>query len=199
MMLVVCSSSKPTQLIGGPGNTGRKLPKIPTSIKRNPRNTNKISIVKGCSRLDYDTTQLLQKIISVKCNDTNSQTYFDLASVYLKEEKLDSAKVFIKKGMDVQKPIFAYGYSRLADIARQEKDMEAALRFYKLAYEEDADDARIFYNICTVLDQLRSDPKEKLDYYEKFLKYYPNEHPFYYESVRKRIRELKEQIHFSED
>lgn len=137
--------------------------------------------------------------ILLQRNDTNSQTCFALASVYLKEEKLDSAKVFVKKGMDVQKPIFAYGYTRLADIARQEKDMEAALRFYKLAYEEDADDARIFYNICTVVDQLRNDPKEKLDYYKKFLKYYPNEHPYYYESVRKRIRELKEQIHFSED
>ena len=117
----------------------------------------------------------------------------------MKEEKLDSAKVFIQKGIDVQKPIFAYGYTQLADIGRQEKDMEAALRFYKLAYEEDANDARIFYNICTIVDQLRNDPKEKLDYYGKFLKYYPNEHPYYYESVKKRIRELKEQIHFSED
>lgn len=117
----------------------------------------------------------------------------------MKEEKLDSAKVFIQKGIDVQKPIFAYGYTQLADIGRQEKDMEAALRFYKLAYEEDANDARIFYNSCEVVDQLRNDPKEKLDYYGKFLKYYPNEHPYYYESVRKRIRELKEQIHFSKD
>ncbi|MGC1516066.1 MAG: tetratricopeptide repeat protein [Maribacter sp.] len=137
--------------------------------------------------------------ILLQRNDANSQTYFDLASVYWKEEKLDSAKALIKKGMEVQKPIFAYGYTTLADIARQEKDMETALQFYKLAHEEDANDARIFYNICTVVDQIRKDPKEKLDYYEKFIKYYPNEHPYFYESVRKRIRELKEQIHFTND
>ncbi|VXB68050.1 hypothetical protein MARI151_30330 [Maribacter litoralis] len=43
--LVEYSKSKPTQLIGGPGKTGKKLPKMPTSIKRNPRTNKNISIV----------------------------------------------------------------------------------------------------------------------------------------------------------
>ncbi|MGB3142694.1 MAG: tetratricopeptide repeat protein [Maribacter sp.] len=132
-------------------------------------------------------------------DDTNSQTYFSLANVYIKEQKLDSAKVFINKAMEVQKPIFAQGYNSLADIARQQKDLKTALSFYQMAHQEDATDARIYYNICTVYDQLGDNLQKKLEYYQNFLKQYPNEHPYFYESVRKRIRELKEQIHFAKD
>lgn len=122
-----------------------------------------------------------------------------MAKVYQKENKLDSAKVFINKAMDVQKPIFAQGYNGLADIARQEDDLQSAFKYYKLAHKEDPTDARIFYTICTVYDQLATDPGKKLEYYQGFLKQYPNEHPYYYESVRKRIAELKEQIHLAKD
>ncbi|MGO4918478.1 tetratricopeptide repeat protein [Maribacter spongiicola] len=51
--------------------------------------------------------------ILLKRDDTNSQTYFDLASVYQKESKLDSAKIFINKAMAVQKSIFVNGYSHI--------------------------------------------------------------------------------------
>ncbi|TLP74509.1 tetratricopeptide repeat protein [Maribacter sp. ACAM166] len=132
-------------------------------------------------------------------DDSNSQTYFSLASIYQKEKKLDSAKMFINKAMEVQKPIFAEGYSRLADIARDQEDLKTALDYYKLAHDNDVTDARIYYNITTVYDQLGSDPKKKLEFYQNFLKQYPNEHPYFYESVRKRITELKEQIHFTKE
>lgn len=132
-------------------------------------------------------------------DDTNSQTYFDLASVYQKENKLDSAKIFINKAMDAQKPIFAQGYNELAGIAHQQKDLKTALKFYQMAHQEDKSDARIYYNIVTVYDQLGSDLGKKLVYYQNFLKQYPNEHPFYYETAKKRISELKEEIHFSKE
>lgn len=132
-------------------------------------------------------------------DDTNSQTYFSLAEVYRKNKQIDSAKVFINRAMDVQKPIFAQGYSSLADIARQQEDLKTALSFYQMAHKEDPTDARIYYNICTVYDQLGNDVQKKLEYYQNFLKQFPNEHPYFFESVRKRITELKEQIHFTND
>ena len=137
--------------------------------------------------------------VLLKRDDTNSQTYFDLASVYQKENKLDSAKIFINKAMDAQKPIFAQGYNELAGIAHHQKDLKTALKFYQMAHQEDKSDARIYYNIVTVYDQLGSDLGKKLVYYQNFLKQYPNEHPFYYETVKKRISELKEEIHFSKE
>ncbi|SHJ73299.1 Tetratricopeptide repeat-containing protein [Maribacter aquivivus] len=137
--------------------------------------------------------------ILLKRDDTNSQTYFDLASVYQKESKLDSAKIFINKAMAVQKPIFANGYNQLAYIAREQKDFKTAFKFFEMAHQEDKSDARIYYNIATTYDQFGSNLQKKLGYYENFLKHYPNEHPFYYETARKRISELKEEIHFAKE
>ena len=37
-------SKRPSQLNGGPGNAGSKLPAIPTSIKQKPMNNKKYSI-----------------------------------------------------------------------------------------------------------------------------------------------------------
>jgi len=144
---------------------------------------------------DFEKAKQAYKVL-LNRDGTNSQTYFDLASVYQKENKLDSAKIYINKAMDVQKPIFSIGYSRLADIAREQNDFKTALKFYQMAFHEDKSDVRIYYNLATTYDQFGVDPQKKLDYYQNFLKQYPKEHPFYYETVRKRISELKEEIHF---
>jgi len=137
--------------------------------------------------------------ILLKRDDTNSQTYFDLACVYQKENKIDSAKIFINKAMAVQKPMFAQGYNRLAEIARGQKDFKSSFKYYEMAHLEDSSDARTYYNIATTYDQFGADLQKKLHYYENFLKQYPNEHPFYYETAKKRITELKEEIHFTKD
>lgn len=137
--------------------------------------------------------------ILIKRDDTNSQTYFDLASVYQKENKLDSAKIFIKKAMAVQKPVFANGYSQLAYIAREQKDFKTAFKFFKMTHQEDTSDARTYYNIATTYDQFGTDLQKKLVYYQNFLNDYPNKHPYYYETAKKRISELKEEIHFTKD
>ncbi|SIQ18391.1 Flp pilus assembly protein TadD, contains TPR repeats [Maribacter ulvicola] len=137
--------------------------------------------------------------ILLKRDDTNSQTYFDLAGVYQKESKLDSAKIYINKAMAVQKPIFANGYNQLAYIAREQKDLEKAFKLFERAHREDTSDALIYYNIATTYDQFGTDLQKKLGYYENFLKDYPNEHPYYYETAKKRISELKEEIHFTKD
>ena len=42
--LLRCSISKPTQLVIGPGKTGKNEPRIPNIIKRNPKINRKISI-----------------------------------------------------------------------------------------------------------------------------------------------------------
>ncbi|MEP2279356.1 tetratricopeptide repeat protein [Maribacter sp.] len=137
--------------------------------------------------------------ILLKRDDTNSQTYFDLAGVYQKENKIDSAKIFINKAMAVQKPIFANGYNQLAYIAREQKDFKNAFKLFERAHKEDTSDARVYYNIATTYDQFGTDLKKKLGYYENFLKDYPNQHPYYNETAKKRISELKEEIHFAKD
>ncbi len=137
--------------------------------------------------------------VLLEINDTKSDTYFALAEVYQKERQLDSAKIFINKSMEVQKSIFAKGYARLAAIAREEKDLKLAFKYYNLAHEQNPSEPLMYYNVCTVYDQLSTNANKKLMYYQKFTALYPKHHPFFSDMVSKRISELKSEIHFSKD
>jgi len=132
-------------------------------------------------------------------NDSNSLTYLSLAEVYRKNKQLDSAEIHIKKGMDVKRPIFAQGYSMLAGLARERKDLKKALEYYKLAHKELPAKPRHYFQICTVLDQLSADAIEKLKCYKNFTEKYGTKQPYLSEIVTKRISELRAQIHFNTD
>lgn len=132
-------------------------------------------------------------------DEENHQAYFGLAGVYYKMKQLDSAAIHYKKSISVQDPILHREYLALAEIARAQNDMKAALDYYKLAYEENTDSMRAYYNICTTADQYYKDPKIRLEYYENFQKRFTKKHRYYSATVTKRIRELKEEIHFAQD
>lgn len=135
----------------------------------------------------------------LKLNDENSDTYFGLAEVYRKNKELDSAEVYIKKAMEIKKPIFAKGYSALAGLARERSDLKTALSYYKKSHEEEPGEPRHYYHICTLYDQLAEDPKEKLNYYENFIKFYGGKQPYISDMVSKRISELRQEIHFAQE
>lgn len=139
----------------------------------------------------------------LEIDDTNSDTYFKLAEAYRKNKQLDSAEVNIQEAMNIQKPIFAQGYSRLGGLARDRNDLKSALEYYKLAHKEDPEDPIGYYQICTLVDRLNKDPKLKLGYYEKYIEKYgknKSRHASYYtKMVSERISLLKEEIHFNGD
>ena len=97
-------------------------------------------------------------------DDQNSDTYFGMAEALWKNKQLDSAEIYINKSMNVQRPVFAEGYGSLASLARDRNDLKSALAYYKLAYKEAPSDEMLYFNICTVADQLYKDPKTKLGY-----------------------------------
>ena len=132
-------------------------------------------------------------------DDSVSEAYNGLAAVYWKTKQLDSAEINYKMAIEVQDPILNREYSGLAGIARQRKDLKTALEYYKLAYEEDPSDSMGYYQICTVADQYYKDPKVRLDYYENFKRKFQKTHPYFTETVQKRILELKEEIHFADN
>src|SRR5680860_501025 len=132
-------------------------------------------------------------------DDQNSDTYFGMSAALRKNEQLDSAEIYIHKAMDVQRPIFAEGYSSLASLARERNDLKSALDYYKLAYKAAPLDDMLYFNICTVADQYYKDPKTKLDYYETFIKKFGKNRPYASKIATKRIKELKEEIHFAKN
>lgn len=139
----------------------------------------------------------------LEIDDNNSDIYFKLAEAYRKNKQLDSAEINIWEAMNIQKPIFAEGYSRLGSMARDRDDLKTALKFYKLAHKEDPKDPIGYYQICTLFDRLNKDPKLKLEYYEKYIEKYGKKKSrldsYYSKMASERISQLKEEIHLNAD
>lgn len=139
----------------------------------------------------------------LEIDDGNSDTFFKLAETYRKNQQLDSAEINIREAMNIQKPIFVQGYSYLGNLAREREDFKTSLEYYKLAYEQDPNDAYVYYQVCTLTDRLFKDPKLKLEYYKKYIeKYGKNESrldSYYSKMASERISQLKEEIHFNAD
>ena len=132
----------------------------------------------------------------IHLNDENSEAYFNLGQVFLKDRQIDSAQYYIQESIAVQKPFLAEEYVALAGIARNKDNIKSAFEYYKLAHQEDPDDAFIYYNVCTVADKLYEDPKTKLQFYEKFVGRFAKRDDYMGQMVAKRISQLKEEIHF---
>ena len=122
-----------------------------------------------------------------------------LGNTYWREKKLDSAAYYFKKSITEQKPNLLNEYTALAQLAREQDKLELAMNYYKKAYLEDAGNSHVYYQICVLADQLYKNPKIKLDYYQNFLEKFGMQRTYYSEFARKRVAELKEEIHFAVD
>ena len=135
----------------------------------------------------------------IRMDDYNHEAYFNLAAVFSKDRIIDSAKYYVKKAIEVQAVTFEKEYSFLAGMYRSEDDIKTALKYYKLAHNEDPTEPRYYYQICALVDQTTTDATAKLVYYESFIKKYGKQQRYLSDIVTKRISELKEEIHLNTD
>lgn len=135
----------------------------------------------------------------LKFNDTNSDYYYALAETYRKNKQVDSAELFVKKGMEIQRPILAKGYMALSGLAREKDDLQLALEYLRLAVTEDPNDGMLYFRLCSLVDRYYEDPAMKLKHYTHYMKRFGTEVPFFSETAKKRISELKEQIHYTKE
>jgi tetratricopeptide (TPR) repeat protein len=133
----------------------------------------------------------------IQMNEDDPDPYFNLGHVFLKDRQIDSARFYIKKSMEVQNPSFYREFRILAEIARGQEDLESAFEYYKLAHKEAPTDYISYYQVCALADQLYKNPKVKLVYYENFINKFGTDKTYVSETVKKRISELKEEIHFA--
>jgi len=132
----------------------------------------------------------------LKINDGNADAYFNMGQIFLKDREIDSAKIYIEEAIAVQKPFLVREYESLARIARIQENVKLAFEYYKLAYAEDPDNARVYFNVCTTADEYYKDPETILPYYEKFVEKFGKIGRYMTQTAKKRISELKEEIHF---
>jgi tetratricopeptide (TPR) repeat protein len=135
----------------------------------------------------------------LKFNETNSDYYYALAETYRKNKQVDSAELFVKKGMEIQRPVLAKGYMALSGLAREKDDLQLALEYLQLAVAEDPNDGMLYYRLCALTDRYFKDPKIKLKHYERYLDRFGTKVPYFSETAKKRISELKEQIHYAKE
>ena len=74
----------------------------------------------------------------LELDDANHEAYFNLGQVHLKERQLDSAEFYMKKSIEVQQVNFEKEYVALGRLAGQQKNLKKAMRYFRLAYEEDS-------------------------------------------------------------
>ncbi len=132
-------------------------------------------------------------------DDGNPRVLFSLGNVFWKQQRLDSATVYFQEAIDVQVVSFDREYQALARISSEKKDYKNAIKYYKLAHEEDPANIIYFYQICFVADQFYKDPKVKLNYYEQLLEKYSSQRGYFIEYAQRRISELKQEMHFATD
>lgn len=135
----------------------------------------------------------------LKFNDTNSDYYYALAETYRKNKQVDSAIVWVKKGMDIQRPVLAKGYMALSGLARENNSLKEALEYLQLAVQEDPQDSMLYFRLCALMDRYYEDPLLKLKHYQLYMDRFGAEVPFFSETAKKRISELKEQIHYAKE
>ena len=125
-----------------------------------------------------------------------ADAYYGLAEVFLKEQQLDSAEIYMKKSMAKRRYVFDDEFRTLARIARLKKDTKTSLDYYKKAWKENPQNYRDYWQVCILADEYYQDPRTKLSYYERLLVDFKTLPDFLKERAQKRIKELKTEIHF---
>lgn len=128
-----------------------------------------------------------------------ADAYKGLGEVFLKEEQLDSAAIYFKKSIKERRYVFDEEYQSLGRIARLKNELKKSLEYYIKAWEENKTNQFNYWQVCILADEYYKDPKTKLSYYEKLLSDFKGLMPFIEERAQKRIRELKQEIHFAKE
>ncbi|MCL6267136.1 tetratricopeptide repeat protein [Flagellimonas myxillae] len=126
-----------------------------------------------------------------------ADAYFGLGEVYLMEKQLDSSKIFFKKSIEERRYVFDEEYKNLGRIARLQNRLKESLDYYTKAWEENKADFFSYYQVCIMADEYYKDPETKLRNYQKFLDDFDRAPSFLRQRVKKRVSELKEEMHFA--
>lgn len=132
-------------------------------------------------------------------DDGDAEAYFGLGDVFWAEKQLDSAEIYIQKSIEVQRVVFTEEYKALGRLAKEQGNLQQSLVYYKKAYDENPENFINYYQVCVTADQYYKDPKVKLKYYEQYRTRFGTKKNYFLQFVRKRITELKAEIHYTKE
>jgi len=135
----------------------------------------------------------------LKFDDEDIKALNALGHIYWKLGDYEKAIAYIEKSIKVQEVFFDKEYITLARIHLDLKDVKKALDYYNLAFEENPKNPLTYYQICFLADNYYKDPKVKLRHFENYADKFGGRLIRFDEYVKKRISELKTEIHLSEE
>jgi len=125
--------------------------------------------------------------------------YLGMARVFMQEKVLDSAETHFLKAIEERRYSFEEEYKNLGRIARIQNQTKKSLDYYTKAWEENKGNSFTYYQVCVLADEYYKDPKTRLNYYQRLLTDFEQVPPFLLERVKKRMGEIREEIHFDGD
>ncbi|MCM4172427.1 tetratricopeptide repeat protein [Arenibacter sp. TNZ] len=128
-------------------------------------------------------------------DEENPIALYGMGSAYAKLQQLDSAKIYIKKSIEVQKVVLDKEYNALARLAVEQDDLKLAIEYYKKAFKEDPTGYLYKYEVCLLTDQYYKNPQMSLKCYQEYQEQFGGKRDYFSEFTSKRIMQLKEEIH----
>ena len=132
--------------------------------------------------------------ILIKRNNKASWHY-DMAEAFEEMGLADSAIARANTALELKKVYNINEYLLLARLHQSQKDYKNAIKYYQFAVNENPKYYIGYYQIAFLADQYYADATSKLYHYQNFEKKVPADLGAYSEFVKKRISELKAEIH----
>ncbi len=129
--------------------------------------------------------------------NSTGHAYYNIGHIFWAKKQMDSAKVYIKQAIEEEKVYLGNEYQALGRLYRVEGNLKESLHYYTKAFEEDRTKYLNYYQVCVIAEEYYADPKTRLRYYQNLLDWFPKLPPYFKEFAQKRIRLIKEEMHFA--
>lgn len=146
---------------------------------------------------EYQESLEQYEIFQRDYDEKDPMVNFMMSKCYMKLNQLDEAKNYVERAIVFKTPVLDQEYLQLASIYALKKDYKNTLKALEKASQENPNNDDIAYQVVIGADRYYKNKKEKLKYYEEFIKNYPSSD--YVEIASARASDLKKEIFMAGD
>jgi tetratricopeptide (TPR) repeat protein len=129
--------------------------------------------------------------------EKNSAVCFFISQAYLKLGKLDMAQDYIERTIEIRTPELDQEFLQLATVYSRKKDWKNTFYAMKRAKKERPQSDMLGYQYAVAGDQYYTSKTKKLEFYEEFIKEYPDSK--YLEIATARATDLRKELFLNKE
>jgi tetratricopeptide (TPR) repeat protein len=131
----------------------------------------------------------------IELNPEDSNYYYERALCFGNLSEYKNAQIDLDKTIELKQVTFESEYFYKAYFYQKNVQLNYALKFYNKAFKENKENEEAYYQICVLTDYKEVKKKNVLPVYERFLTQFPNANSSKSEYVKKRISQIKQELH----